>query len=65
MVINPTTGIDRQAAIDSQSLAIASADHPCLLSSPEVFTCRQTEGGSAIASAASFSALKSLSESTA
>ena len=34
-----------QAAIDSESSRICRADHPCLLSSPEVFTCKQTAGG--------------------
>ena len=46
MVIKPTTGMARQAAIDSASLRICSGVQPCLLGSSEVLTCRQTPGGS-------------------
>ena len=38
IVIRPTTGIRRQAAIASASLGIACGDQPCFVSSPEVFT---------------------------
>ena len=46
IVINPTIGIVRHSAIDAASLKICSIVQPCLLASPEVFTCKQTAGGS-------------------
>ena len=60
IVIRPTIGIVRQAAIASASSRIASADQPCLVSSPEVLTWRQTGGGSASPAASSSSVREQL-----
>ena len=44
IVISPTILTARQAAMASASLTTCSGDQPCLASSPEVFTCKQTGG---------------------
>ena len=46
IVIRPTIRIARQAAIASASSQTCSGDQPCLVSSPEVLTWRQTGGAS-------------------
>src|SRR5208337_4610565 len=65
IVITPAIGTLRQAAMASESARISAADHPCLDSSPDVLTCKQTAGGLDTSRASVSSSCKSLSDASA